>query len=199
MLPLIFTTPLYTTIFVVVIVCSRIPEAVSTSWWRSHRGPTAQEKDRGSLIVLGIFSGGGVIGALVLSAVWLNAAVPWYRLQLFSIGIVVYLIGIALRFWAIVTLGRAFTTKVMVDDTQAVVQTGPYRVVRHPAYSGILISLLGVSLVLANWASLVAMLVGGVIGLLYRIKVEERALVEGLGQPYIYYMRHTWRFIPFIF
>jgi protein-S-isoprenylcysteine O-methyltransferase Ste14 len=52
---------------------------------------------------------------------------------------------------------------------------------------------------LANWASLVAMLAGGLIGLLYRVRVEERALVEALGQPYMDYMRTTKRFIPFIF
>jgi protein-S-isoprenylcysteine O-methyltransferase Ste14 len=59
--------------------------------------------------------------------------------------------------------------------------------------------LLGVGLALANWASLVAMLAGGLIGLLYRIRVEERALVEALGQPYRDYMRQTKVFIPFIF
>jgi protein-S-isoprenylcysteine O-methyltransferase Ste14 len=59
--------------------------------------------------------------------------------------------------------------------------------------------LLGVGLALANWASLVAMLAGGLIGLGYRVRVEEHALVEALGQPYVDYMRHTKRFIPFVF
>jgi protein-S-isoprenylcysteine O-methyltransferase Ste14 len=71
--------------------------------------------------------------------------------------------------------------------------------VRHPAYSGTLLSLLGVGLALANWASLVAVLAGGLIGLLCRVKVEERALKEALGQPYVDYMCRTKRFIPFIF
>jgi protein-S-isoprenylcysteine O-methyltransferase Ste14 len=59
--------------------------------------------------------------------------------------------------------------------------------------------LLGVAMALTNWASLVAMLAGGLIGLLYRVRVEERALVDALGQPYRDYMRHSKRFIPFIF
>jgi protein-S-isoprenylcysteine O-methyltransferase Ste14 len=105
----------------------------------------------------------------------------------------------ALRWWAIITLGRYFTIDVAVRSTQSVVQSGPYRFVRHPSYTAVLIMLLGVGLALANWASLVAMLAGGLIGLLYRVRVEERALVEALGQPYVDYMRHTERFIPFMF
>lgn len=52
---------------------------------------------------------------------------------------------------------------------------------------------------LANWASLIVMLAGGLIGLLYRVGVAECALIEALGQPYVDYMRHITRFIPFIF
>jgi hypothetical protein len=64
------------------------------------------------------------------------------------------------------------------------------------AYTGsssvlLTIILLGVGIVLLNWASLVVMLVGGLIGLLYRVRVEERALVEGLGQPYRDYIAHN--------
>jgi protein-S-isoprenylcysteine O-methyltransferase Ste14 len=112
---------------------------------------------------------------------------------------VVILLGTALRWWAIFTLGRYFTIDVAVRSTQSVVQSGPYRFVRHPSYTAILIMLLGVGMALANWASLVVILAGGLIGLLYRVRVEERALDEALGQPYMDYMRTTKRFIPFIF
>ena len=104
-----------------------------------------------------------------------------------------------IRWWAIFTLGRYFTIQVAVRSTQSVVQSGPYRFVRHPSYTAILIMLLGVGLVLANWASLVTLLASGLIGLLYRVRVEERALVEALGQPYVDYMRHTKHFIPIIY
>jgi protein-S-isoprenylcysteine O-methyltransferase Ste14 len=89
--------------------------------------------------------------------------------------------------------------EVAVRATQAVVQSGPYRLVRHPSYTAILIMLLGLGLALANWASLVVLLAGGLIGLGYRVRVEERALVDALGQPYVDYIRHTQRLIPFIF
>jgi protein-S-isoprenylcysteine O-methyltransferase Ste14 len=114
-------------------------------------------------------------------------------------GIVVILLGAALLWWAIFTLGRYLTFDVAVRTAQPVVQSGPYRLVRHPSYTEILIMLLSVGMVLENWASLVALIAGGLIGLLYRVRVEERALVEALDQPYIDYMRRSWRFIPFIF
>ncbi|MFI5283414.1 MAG: methyltransferase family protein [Candidatus Dormibacterales bacterium] len=84
-------------------------------------------------------------------------------------------------------------------STQSVVHSGPYRFVRHPSYTAILIMLLGVGLELANWASLAVLLAGGLMGLLYRVRVEEHALIEALGEPYSGYVRHTKRFIPFIF
>ncbi len=62
-----------------------------------------------------------------------------------------------------------------------------------------LLSLPGVGLALANWASIVALLACGLIGHLYRVRVEERALKKALGQPYVDYMRRTKRFIPYVF
>lgn len=199
MLPLIFTTPVYTIIFVGVIVISRVPEVISTNRWRPRRDPTARPADRGSFVVMSIVSGGGVILGCILALVWRAAAIPWHRPQVTIAGVAVILLGAALRWWAILTLGRYFTYYVAVRSIQSVVRTGPYRFVRHPSYTAILIMLLGVGLALANWASFVVMFAGGLVGLLYRVNVEERALLDALGQPYSDYMRHTKRFIPFIF
>jgi protein-S-isoprenylcysteine O-methyltransferase Ste14 len=148
---------------------------------------------------MSIVTGGGVIAACVLAAVWTAAAIPWLRPQVTIAGIVVVVLGAALRWWAIFTLGRYFTFEVAVRATQSVVRAGPYRFVRHPSYTAILIMLLGVGLALANWASLIIMLACGLIGLLYRIGVEERALVEALGQPYVDYMGQSKRLIPLLY
>ncbi|HLW00211.1 MAG TPA: isoprenylcysteine carboxylmethyltransferase family protein [Ktedonobacterales bacterium] len=199
MLPLIYTTPAYIITFVSVIVLSRASEAIGIYWRRSQRDPTARQADRGSLVVMILVTGGGVIVACALAALWTGAAIPWLRQEVTIAGIVVIVLGTVLRWWAIFTLGRYFTIDVAVRSTQSVVQSGPYRFVRHPSYTAILIMLLGVGLALANGASIVIMLVGGLIGLLYRVRVEERALLEALGQPYMDYMRTTKRFIPFMF
>lgn len=141
----------------------------------------------------------GLVAGFALATDWTAAAIPWFRPQVTIAGIVLMVLGVAVRWWAILTLGRYFTLDVAVRPTQAVVQSGPYRVVRHPAYSGTLLILLGIGVALANWASLVAILAGGLIGHLYRVQVEERALEEALGQPYAEYIRRTKRFIPFLF
>jgi protein-S-isoprenylcysteine O-methyltransferase Ste14 len=89
-------------------------------------------------------------------------------------------------------LGRFFTRDVATQTGQTVVQDGPYRFIRHPAYSGTLLTLLGIGLTLGNWLALLVVLIS------YRVRVEEQALVDALGEPYRVYMRGARRFIPFV-
>jgi protein-S-isoprenylcysteine O-methyltransferase Ste14 len=107
------------------------------------------------------------------------------------------LIGIAVRWYAVLSLGRFFTTRVMTRADQTVVRRGPYRFVRHPSYSGALLTVLGVLLCQTNLLSL-ACFVLALPGFAYRIRVEERALVSALGEPYRDYMRRTKRLVPFV-
>jgi protein-S-isoprenylcysteine O-methyltransferase Ste14 len=199
MLPLIYTMPAYTVLFVGVIVITRVPEVIRATRLHSQRDPTEHKEDRGSLVVMTIVVGGGVIVACTLPFLWRGASIASLRPQVTLVGIGIIVLGAVLRWWSIFTLGRYFTMAVAVRSTQAVVQTGPYRLLRHPSYTAILIMLLGVGVVLLNWASIVVLLVTGLLGLGYRVRVEEQALVEALGQPYRDYMRHTKRFFPFVY
>ena len=90
MLPLIYTSPAYIITFVSVIVLSRVPEAIGIYWRRSQRDPTARQADRGSLVVTSLVTGGGVIVACVLAAIWTEAAIPWLRQEVTIAGIVFY-------------------------------------------------------------------------------------------------------------
>jgi protein-S-isoprenylcysteine O-methyltransferase Ste14 len=146
-----------------------------------------------------------LIGFLVLS-VWAGfifaRVVPQADITtgssfVFGLGIVLALAGIALRWYAVMALGRFFTTRVMTTKDQTVVQAGPYRFVRHPAYSGALMTVLGVLLSLTNWLSLLCFVLA-LPGFAYRIRVEERALTDALGEPYRDYMRRTKRLVPFV-
>jgi protein-S-isoprenylcysteine O-methyltransferase Ste14 len=109
------------------------------------------------------------------------------------------LLGVALRWYAIRTLGGYFTRDVAVAPGQEIVQGGPYRFVRHPSYSGTLLTCFGVGLAMTNWGSLVILLTCVLIGHLYRVGVEEDALIRSIGQPYVEYMQRTKRFIPLLY
>ncbi len=127
------------------------------------------------------------------------ATIPWARPVVFSVGVALMPLGTALRWYAIRALGRYFTRDVAVRAGQQVVHFGPYRLIRHPSYTGSLVSVLGLGLALTNWASVLAAIAIPLVGYAYRVRVEERALVEALGQLYVEYMARTKRFVPFVF
>jgi protein-S-isoprenylcysteine O-methyltransferase Ste14 len=118
------------------------------------------------------------------------------RWPLFVAGLVVMCAGIAVRQWAVATLGRFFTIDVRVQSGQTVVESGPYRWVRHPAYTGLILTFLGLGLALGNWASLLAAFLVPTAGLVYRIHVEEHALLEALGEPYRRFAEGRARLVP---
>ena len=111
-------------------------------------------------------------------------------------GLVIIWLGLAIRVWAIVVLGRAFRTTVEVDADQAVVSRGPYRWVRHPSYTGLLLIAAGFGLAFSNWPGLAICLVLPAAAMLRRIQVEESELTRVLGDPYRAYRDRTKRLIP---
>jgi protein-S-isoprenylcysteine O-methyltransferase Ste14 len=156
-------------------------------------------QDRGSLIVLLGLQWTGLALNFLLAWLLPVAAIRWQRTTLFLLGLTAILLGVALRWYAIRVLGSYFTRDVAVTADQPVVMHGPYRLIRHPAYSGTFLTMLGVGLATTNWASLVVLLVCVFLGHLYRVSIEEQALIRIIGQPYIAYVRRTKRFIPGVF
>ena len=106
------------------------------------------------------------------------------------------LAGICLRWVAIYTLGKFFTRKVTILNDHRVVQSGLYKYLRHPSYSGFLLGNLGLGFAFSNWISLIVIFVPTFAAALYRIHVEEKALSQALGSEYIDYCRATYRLIP---
>ena len=105
-------------------------------------------------------------------------------------------IGIAIRLWAIIALGRFFRGTVHIQHGHRVVTAGPYRFIRHPAYSGMLLAALDLALLMGNAASWLVFTACCLIALGYRIRVEERVLLEALGDEYRSYAARTRRLIP---
>lgn len=163
---------------------------------------THLERDRGQDRLSGPVLMGFVLLAISLGLAAAQkvpvAAMMHYRLVVFAFAFLLAMAGIALRWYAIVTLGRFFSTRVQTTSDQQVVESGPYRFVRHPSYTGGLITLLGVLLMSTNWITLGCFLIA-LPGFAYRIHVEEHALASELGERYRDYMRRSKRLLPFLF
>jgi protein-S-isoprenylcysteine O-methyltransferase len=161
-------------------------------------GGAAAVRDRGSAAILW-----AVIGLSVTAAVLLEfARVAPFAAPLIAIRCVAVCLmggGLAIRWTAILTLGRFFTSNVAIQRDHAVVRRGLYRRLRHPSYTGLLLTFAGLGVTFGNWLSLVSLAVPVTAAVLYRIRVEERALLEALGAEYAQYRRTTWRLLPGIF
>jgi protein-S-isoprenylcysteine O-methyltransferase Ste14 len=166
--------------------------------WRKRAAPGTNTRDRGSkwFLILSVWVATGV--GLGLAMGLPQAAIPFDRNAVFTAGLLLMIAGMGLRWYSIHALGTSFTTEVATRSGQLVVQAGPYRWVRHPSYTGSLVTILGVLLCCLNWASLAAFALA-LAGYAYRIRIEEEALAESLGDEYRSYMRRTRRLIPRIF
>jgi len=158
----------------------------------------AASQDRGSRRLLGLSRLVGMIGAVVAVYAVPAADIHHQRGLVFGIGMLVLWSGAAVRWWAFRTLGRYFTFSVMTDGDQPVITSGPYRFVRHPGYAGAMLVRAGFGLALGNWLSLALAVVVPLIGVIYRIHVEEAALVDALGDHYRSFAAERKRLIPFL-
>jgi protein-S-isoprenylcysteine O-methyltransferase Ste14 len=111
-------------------------------------------------------------------------------------GTVIVWIGLLIRIWAVVTLRQNFRTTVEVDPGQAIVSSGPYRQIRHPSYTGLLLIVIGIGLAAGNWLALAVCILLPGAAMLRRIRVEEAELTRVLGEPYRQYRDHTKCLIP---
>ena len=117
---------------------------------------------------------------------------------IFYAGIFLMFFGVLVRQYAIAILGRFFSLSVQIAEDHKVVDKGPYRLVRHPSYTGILITFIGMGLAVQSLGAVLVLLLFFGISFGYRMSVEERTLLSGLGSDYASYMKRTKRIIPFI-
>ena len=157
---------------------------------------TGTSKDANSLRFLWIAIVICVWLSFLARALWPRATMPLWAV---SIGVCIFALGIFLRWYSIIHLGRFFTVNVSIAENHELIETGPYRFIRHPSYTGALLGFVGFGMVLRNWVSFLVLIVPISLAFLYRIHVEERALIEGLGDRYLAYINRTKRLIPFIY
>jgi protein-S-isoprenylcysteine O-methyltransferase len=154
--------------------------------------------DQGSRALIGITLWSGVLGAFLLAWTVPAAQILGYGWPVLLGGLALMWGGMALRLWAVRTLGRLFRTVVRIDDHHRLIDDGPYRLLRHPSYAGSLLTLAGLGLALGNWLSLLAAVLGALVGFTRRIRLEEAAMQARFGDAYTAYARRTRRLVPFI-
>jgi len=162
------------------------------------RNSSGNTRDRGSLLILwpaiaisltiGIFYGETRPHTINNGASWVS-----------TLSLCILAIGLAIRWTAVLTLGKSFSANVAIHATQTVHKTGLFRFVRHPSYSGLLLIFIAIGLHTRNWIALAIVFIPPTVALLYRIHVEEDALRLAFGREYEDYSRSTKRLIPGIY
>ncbi len=175
---------------VVVWIAAELRQAVK-------RRPEADRIDWGSeTAVRAAIIAGALAAALVARSVP-EAGISPTVLAAWS-GLALLWCGVALRIWCFQTLGRYFTLTIRTSTDQPVIADGPYRVLRHPSYTALLLCVVGIGLFIGNWMSVLVLTAGVTAGLVLRIHIEERALLEGLGDRYRNYAADRKRLVPFL-
>ena len=158
-------------------------------------GGSAKPSDGGSLALLWVSIGVGIgLG------IWLAFAVPVAGFSLSPavsrLVVALFLGGLVLRWWAILELGKFFTVDVAIATDHQLVVRGPYRWMRHPSYTGMMLAFAAFALTLQNGLSLAAVLIPISVALAYRIRVEEAALLSAFGEEYRRYSLTAKRLVP---
>ena len=160
----------------------------------SGQSATKIKSDKGSYLL--IFA--SIFLSITIAFTFAYAGIMILPLWVFYVGIGMMVIGLLVREWAVVTLRKFFSFTVRVREDHSIVQTGPYRLVRHPAYSGTMLIVIGVACALRSLAGIVILIIFFTLAFTYRITVEEKLLTQQLGQSYMEYMKRTKRLIPYI-
>ena len=122
---------------------------------RRSRSRTGTKQDRSTLRVLWMVIMASVAAGIYVAAHWPAAMLPHGRMFALA-GVFLFVAGLLLRWWAIITLGRFFTVDVTIEKDHELVERGPFQMVRHPSYTGVLLAFVGFALTLHNWAALLS-------------------------------------------
>jgi protein-S-isoprenylcysteine O-methyltransferase Ste14 len=164
------------------------------------RSLTIDKADRKSTRLIGLAVGISVM-LLLLSPLFNHFRLGQLEAGWFTgwLGIIMMLLGIFLRFWATRVLGRFYTRTLLTTADHRIVQDGPYRLLRHPGYSGSLLVWIGAGWAANNWIVFACVTLIFCLSYLYRIQTEETMLKAKFGEEYEDYVRRTRRLIPFIY
>ena len=163
---------------------------------RSKKSTSKQSSDRGSLVLLWVFITLCFTFGFILAnyKVWNN-----FNFILEGIGLLFIVIGLIIRWTSIFQLNKAFTVDVAIGHEQKLKTDGVYKSVRHPSYLGLFLIMIGFSIGMNSYLSMLVIIIPMFLVIQYRIFVEEKALVDAFGVDYISYRQKTKKLIPWIY
>lgn len=164
---------------------------------QSRISKVSNSNDKGSLKLLYGLITVGYFLSFAIGATKLGRIYHWNTF--FAIGMSLIVIGMMIRIHSILTLRQFFTYSVAKVENQQVIESGLYKFIRHPGYLGQMIIFMGIAISMSNWVSIPAMMIPVTIAYLYRIKVEEKFMIEQLGEKYTDYQNRTKGLIPMIY
>jgi protein-S-isoprenylcysteine O-methyltransferase Ste14 len=164
---------------------------------RKRRRNIINKGDRGSFWLLFVLIAVGYTLSFYFAATRIGRIYHWNAF--FAIGAIMIIVGLIIRITAIMTLKKHFTYTVTKIENHELIESGLYKSIRHPGYLGQMIVIIGTSVSLSNWLSVLSMIIPVVFGFIYRINVEERFMIEQMGEKYIEYKKRTKRLIPTIY
>jgi protein-S-isoprenylcysteine O-methyltransferase Ste14 len=157
----------------------------------------SESGDKGSIWLLTISITIGYWLSFIVAATKMGRIYYWNTF--FVIGSVLTLTGLIIRVTSILELKHQFTYTVTKVKNHELIETGLYKIIRHPGYLGQLIIFLGISTCLSNWLSILLMVISVLPGYLNRIHVEEKFMMGHFGQKYSDYQKRTRKLIPSIY
>lgn len=155
-------------------------------------------RDRGTLRLLHVAVYAALATALLLAWQGLGRFPPPWQTPLLWGGLALMASGMALRAWSVRVLAGHFTVDVAIGPDHALIRRGPYRLLRHPSYTGALMTFAGFALALGSAWSLAVVGIVVTAAFLWRIRVEEAVLQRAFPDAYPAYARDTKRLIPFV-
>ncbi len=174
-----------------------VPEIIHTFAHRVDTKTWTKDPYSGQAVKISLVTAVLLANWLVRVQTW--ATISWQPVLIFGLGVALMISGVAFRWYVIRVLGKYFSVQLAVQPGQTVMKDGPYRWIRHPSYTGSLITMLGLGMAFTNWLCLISVPLIVFIGYSYRANIEEQMLVNALGDSYREYMQHTKRFIPFVY
>jgi len=163
---------------------------------RRKNNVTASNDKNSLLLLYGLITVGYFL-SFAIGATKLGRIYYWNTF--FAVGMSLVSIGLMIRIHSILTLRQFFTYSVSKVENHEIIETGLYKFIMHPGYLGQIIIFIGISISISNWVSILVMMLSITLAYFYRIKVEERFLLQQLGEKYLNYQNRTKRLIPMIF